>query len=170
MGRFLLLSLLLAVSLVSGCAKVPSGSVGSDQIPDGTAFMPLSALQEFQLEFSLHIRRNPDNPQDGIVTTVVKVTPREAPKPVEGLRLAVWLSPSAQELYPKLPLTNESVDMPMAVPGYMFQVSTFFPDFTRYDQVQTAIAGPAQVKLQWQGGVRYIKVPASAWVVSVEQT
>lgn len=158
--------LLLVLMLVSGCF---SRSPDPEHIPHGVPFVPLDSLREFDLLFSLHIRRHPDRPGAGVVTTEVEVTPRDLTRPVEGLRLAIWLPDTASEYYPRIPLTNEAVDISPKVPAYVYRATTFFPDFTRREDVQKAIAGSVKVKLVWKGDVRYVEVPQSAWQIHVEQ-
>lgn len=174
MRCMLCLACLLALML-AGCAGerlVSPLDLIPTEVPEGTKFVPLDHVPEFQVQATLRFLRDPKNSSQGIaaVKIVIDYLGREVRRNVQA---AAWL-PEEMGRFTPFTVFGTNVeewqhDLTPETPGFGIGTHFVFPHFEDHETIIQAMAGSTRLKIMWdEGSSVYVEFPVSHWQVEVE--
>lgn len=174
MQRLVCLTCLVALLLV-GCAEerlVSPLDLIPTAIPEGTAFVPLDQVPEFQVQATLRFLRDPNHPHQGMaaIKIVIDYLGEEIRRDAHA---AAWL-PDEMGRFTPFTVFGTNIeewhhDLTPETPGFGIGTHFFFSRFEDHEAILQAMRGQTRVKIMWgEGQAVFVQFPASYWNVQVE--
>lgn len=158
---------LLLVAALAGCSPRAEGSLTN--IPAETHFVPAGAESGFVITGKLMLHPHHELVGGGLASFMVNVESVSG-KNLRNLRTVIFypeeITRIGQDVDPYL-VSPRSYVLTPEQPSFGLGQTFAFPDWGQVDEVRQLAVRPLRVRLVWDGGERFLEVPAEA--ISVTQ-